>query len=219
MESIKQTRSLSKQSSVVSEVSVNTDQIPQPSFQFEMARRQEPLAPLYRQSPEAAWVGDDAFAGTTGEYLKDPLHSKVSIAGFDIPVGVHKAVGGEGDDPVPGEILSASLAACLESTIRIIANRLNVALTFLAVTARAEADVRGTLRFNREVPIGFQKISVGVDISVAEGTSDGLFSALLKAAETSCVVMQTLRHPPAIDVNISRCELADRKGAESHDQA
>jgi len=217
MEAINQTRSLPKKSRVARPTTVNADETPQSSFQFEMARRQEPLASLYRQSPGAAWVGDDAFAGTTEECLKDPLHSKVSIAGFDIPVGVHKAVGGEGDDPVPGEILSASLAACLESTIRIIANRLNVTLTFLAVTTRAEADVRGTLRLNREVPIGFQKIAVGVDIGVADGTSDGLFAALLKAAETSCVVMQTLRHPPAIDVNISRRGSTDGMGGKSHE--
>lgn len=185
---------------------------PQLPYQFEMARRQEPLALLYKRSPDLAWVGDDAVAGTGNLSLSDPLHTAVRVAGVDIPVGVHRAVGGDSDDPVPGELLSAALAACLESTIRVIANRLNVGLTFLEVTTRAEVDVRGTLRLSRDVPIGFQKITVNVDIAVVDGVSPALMSALLKAAETSCVVMQTLRQPPEIDLNISR---SDEEGSIS----
>jgi hypothetical protein len=37
--------------------------------------------------------------------------------------GTHTAVGGESDYPVPGELLCAAVASCLDSTIRTIANR------------------------------------------------------------------------------------------------
>ena len=54
MEAINQTRSLPKKSRVARPTTVNADETPQSSFQFEMARRQEPLASLYRQSPRGS---------------------------------------------------------------------------------------------------------------------------------------------------------------------
>ena len=41
-------------------------------------------------------------------------------------IGIHTAVGGNCDFPNPGELLSAALAGCLDTTVRIIANRLGI---------------------------------------------------------------------------------------------
>lgn len=70
--------------------------------------------------------------------------------------GIHRAVGGYHDAPNPGDILCAALASCLDSTIRIIADRLGITLTSLEVDVTAEVDVRGTLVVNRDIPVGFQ---------------------------------------------------------------
>ncbi len=163
-----------------------------------MHHRQTPLANCYREQPQQAWILDIARTGTGNYSIDDPLHTTVGYAGVTMDIGVHPAVGGDGDAPVPGEILSAALASCMDSTIRIIANRLSIVLTHLQVTVSAEVDVRGTLRLNPEIPVSFQNIHMSVDIETVEGTKPAMVQALLNAAETSCVVMQTLRTPANI---------------------
>lgn len=173
-------------------------EVPSVTFSGLMSERQAELADGYLADPDKAWISDMAATGTAKISAHDPLHSTVSIAGVDIPLGVHPAVGGDGDAPIPGELLSAALASCLDSAIRIIANRLDVILLELAVVVTAEVDVRGTLRLNPQTPVAFQKMHISVRLDAAQGTNPAILNALLQAAETSCVVLQTLRTPPQI---------------------
>ena len=91
-------------------------------------------------------------------------------------------------------LLAAALASCLDSTLRIIANRLDIKLIRLSVTATGEVDVRGTLMVSPDVPVGFQHFQLAVDIEAEPDTAPAMLKALLNAAEASCVVMQTLRN-------------------------
>jgi len=59
-------------------------------------------------------------------------------------------------------------------------------------------DVRGTLGMDREVPVGFQEMVCEVKIRVASGTGPSMLEKLRTASEYSCVVLQTLRHPPPV---------------------
>ena len=45
----------------------------------------------------------------------------------------------------------------------------------------------------REVPVGFQSMNCQVNLQTAEGTNPKLVKRLVKAAEYSCPVSQTLR--------------------------
>ena len=168
-----------------------------------MNDRQCVLAEVYRLTPDQAWVTDVAITGKGQTHIKDPLHADVEVAGVNILLGVHPAVGGDGDAPVPGELLSAALASCMDSTIRIIANRLSIELTHLQVAASAEADVRGTLKLKHSIPVGFQKMHLSVDLETKAGTKSQMIKTLLSAAEASCVVLQTLKHPPEITTQIN----------------
>jgi len=169
-----------------------------------MKDRQGPLMALYVQDAQRAKIVD--FARTTSSRVpaSTALYSEV-IPGYNhcgtIEVGVHQAVGGKSDFPVPGDILCAAVAACLDSTIRIIANRLSIPLKSLEVSAKATVDVRGTLRVDDTVPVGFQNIDVEVDLQPAMRLPQATVRTILKAAEHSCVVIQTLRHAPAITVS------------------
>lgn len=168
-----------------------------------MHDRQIGLSKAYRQAPEQAWILDVARTGLGHCEISDPLHADVHVAGVDIPLGLHPAVGGDGDGPVPGELLSAALAGCMDSTIRVVASRLSIEIKHLEVIASAEIDVRGTLRLSQKVPVGFQKIHLSVDIETAPGTKPSMVKALLQAAEYSCVVMQTLKNPPEISTQFN----------------
>ncbi|MBV5331716.1 OsmC family protein, partial [bacterium] len=76
--------------------------------------------------------------------------------GIKAPVGVHSALGGVHDAPTPGDLLCAALAACQDSSIRMVANILGVELEHLQVKVTAQVDVRGALAMSQEVPVGFQ---------------------------------------------------------------
>ena len=78
-------------------------------------------------------------------------------------------------------------------TIRIIADRLEIPIARLQVSARAEVDVRGTLLVDRDVPVGFQKMTCEVRVETAINVPVEKMRLLLAAAERRCVVLQTLR--------------------------
>lgn len=166
--------------------------------------RQDPLRKSYQTRPEAALITDRARTG--GGVKESPFHGWV-YPGEDrhqsaIPFGIHRAVGGYHDQPNPGDLLCAALASCLDSTIRIIAERLGVLLSELAVEVTAQADVRGTLMVDREVPVGFQHIQCKVKLRAAEGTPPETLQTLLASAEHCCVNLQTLRQGIAVETTL-----------------
>ena len=168
--------------------------------------RQMPLRKRYHDAPATAWVFDRAHTLDTEVPAKHPIHTHV-VCGegipLDIPVSVHAAVGGESDFPCPGEILAASLASCLDTAIRMIASLKSIELAHLEVRVSFGADVRGTLMTGENVPVGFQSANIEVDLKTKGNLSEPHLNALLDSAERSCVVLQTLRAPPI--VQIERC--------------
>lgn len=183
---------------VQTKANLNAERTTAPRSITLMFDRQSPLAELYGRDPKQAWVTDAACTSSDHVPVQNPLHGHVTAGGQDIPIALHKAVGGDGDGPVPGDILCAALATCFDSCIRVIANRLGIQLEKLAVTTTAEVDVRGTLCLNPEVPVGFQKMHVSVDLVAAANTDANLLQALLQTSEACCVVMQTLRSAPDV---------------------
>jgi uncharacterized OsmC-like protein len=55
------------------------------------------------------------------------------------------------------------------------------------------------LGLSKDVPVGFETIRVQFDIDAPEATAEQL-RALREKTEQYCVVMQTLTHPPTIQV-------------------
>ena len=125
--------------------------------------------------------------------------------GATLPVGVHSALGGVHDAPTPGDILCAALAACQDSSVRMVANLLGVELEFLEVSVAGDVDVRGAMMVDRTVPVGFQAMRCNVQMRVKAGTDPRLVGKLEAAAEQSCVVLQTLRAPPRIETQFDTC--------------
>ena len=160
----------------------------------DVAARQDPLRERYKHAAEDAVIVDRAR--TVFDATQDPWHGTVVPGSKDYGVewafGIHEAVGGDHDAPNPGDMLCAALAACLDSTIRIIAERLGVPLEHLEIDVAATVDVRGTLMVEREVPVGFSGIRCNVDLKAAEGTDPGVVQKLIGASERCCVNFQTL---------------------------
>ncbi|MEW8298504.1 MAG: OsmC family protein [Candidatus Thiodiazotropha sp.] len=165
---------------------------------------QRPLRQHYTTEPGAAKVIDRARTHHADK--QDPFHTRVEPMpgiGATLPVGVHRAIGGPHDAPTPGDILCAALAACQDSTVRMIANLLGVELEHLEVSVDADVDVRGTMVVKRDVPVGFQAMRCHVELRAKKGTPVELVERLCQAAEYSCVVLQTLRSPPPVHTRFS----------------
>lgn len=160
-----------------------------------MKKRQQPLMDEYKQNPKHAVVLDYARTSSEWTAADNPLETSVLFdkSDFTNPIGVHTAVGGESDNPTPGDVLCGAIACCLDSTIRIIANRFNLSLKTLSVEVTGKVDVRGTLRVDQEVPVAFQTFDVVVDIKPKGFIPAKFIDKLLAGAERSCIVIQSLR--------------------------
>ncbi|MEB2786862.1 OsmC family protein [Algoriphagus persicinus] len=164
--------------------------------------RQQPLMDSYISDPRKAWVTDEAVIH--GKDYNDPFHTEVSINDeLQIPfrIGVHRAVGGIHDYPNPGDLLCASLAACFESALRMIANRMKITIKRTTVKATANADVRGTLMVDRSVPVGFQSMGLDLEIEVESSVKIQTLEKLVGATEMCCIVYQTLKSGTPIHIH------------------
>lgn len=169
------------------------------------ARKSERVR-LYRERPAEAWTTDAARTEASAESLSDPLHTEVEIghgAGATrLPIAVHERIGGFSETPVPGDVLCAALASCMDSTIRVVAQHVGVQLEELAVRVEADVDVRGTLCVESDVPVGFQQMRVHLRMRLAEGSHPAAHRRLVRAAEHCCVVLHTLRAGVPVAVSV-----------------
>ena len=169
-----------------------------------LQRIQQPLREQYKTIPDSAMVVDQAQ--TSGIDPTDPFHFSVqpmADSNLEIPIGVHHAVGGLHDAPTPGDILCAALAACQDSSIRMVANLLGIELEHIDVKVTGNVDVRGTLAVDTSVPVGFQSMNCNVSLKAKSGTPEKLLLKLEQTAQQCCVVQQTLRNPPKIETQFA----------------
>jgi uncharacterized OsmC-like protein len=155
------------------------------------------LRKRYRvDAPEEALVTDTATS--MAKAGGSPMWGSVQVGapgfGVAVPVGVHRAVGGRHDRPVPGDILCAALVACVDTTIRIISNNLKIPLASLEVNVQADCDVRGTLLVDPSVRVGFNTMRVNVRAVPGPGVSPKQVEGLVQMAEQCCIVLRTLKN-------------------------
>ena len=168
-----------------------------------IATRQAPLRERYRQDPAAAIT--IKHVRTVDAASTDPIHGAVEAVGsFPTtrwPFGTDTKIGGEGDLPNSGHLLCASLAACEDNTIRMVADHLGVVIETLQVTVVGEVDCRGCLAMDPDVTVGFRSLDMQVRLEVADGTDPRRARLLRETAERLCVNLDTLRR--GVPVNVS----------------
>lgn len=172
---------------------------PQPAVPAEptLRDRQSALKLKYRVRPDSALITSAVHSVT--EEGGDPRRVRIAVDGGNgavFEIGAHAGVGGDDDLPCSGDVFLASLAACQELTIRLVAAALNLPIHKLVVRVEGDWDVRGTLAIERSSPIGFTDLRVNVELET-EGADDRI-ERLLKSAERYCVVGQTLEHTPEV---------------------
>jgi uncharacterized OsmC-like protein len=163
----------------------------------ELRSLQAPLKQRYRDDPSRALVTLRASGRLDGASVS----CRVDTAGAIVEAGLHPATGGTGLQACSGDMLLEALAACAGVTLRAVATSLEIPVRGGTVQVEGDLDFRGTLGVSKEAPVGFQTIRLKFELD-SDATSEQL-DTLRKLTERYCVVLQTLRASPAVEVSVS----------------
>jgi uncharacterized OsmC-like protein len=169
-----------------------------------LRERQAPLKAQYEADPESAKLVMRVRSATEHS---DPTRCTVAAVGLDGTdavawhAGAHPMAGGEGDLACSGDLLLASLAACQEITLRMVAAAMGIELRNVEVDVEGDLDFRGTMGIDPETPVGFQQIRTVIRFD-ADAPPDRL-QRLAQRAERYCVVGATLREGTALTTDIA----------------
>jgi uncharacterized OsmC-like protein len=155
---------------------------------------QAPLKARYREDAGAALITLKA-KGTLDDAN---IVCKVDTGRALVEAGLHPATGGDGIAACSGDMLLEALVACAGVTVKAVATALGIELKGGTVSAEGDLDFRGTLGVEKTAPVGFKSIRLTFDLDT--DADDEKLASLQKLTERYCVVYQTLRTPPAIEV-------------------
>jgi uncharacterized OsmC-like protein len=157
---------------------------------------QTPIKDRYRTRPQDAHITLKA-RGTLDD---QNIACKVETGRLLAVAGLHPATGGSGFELCSGNMLLEALVACAGVTLNAVATALEIPLKSAAVSAEGDLDFRGTLGVAKDAPVGFTQIRLTFELET-EAPQDRL-DQLLKLTERYCVVYQTLRSCPPVEVKL-----------------
>ena len=164
----------------------------------ELRALQTPLKERYRSAPGAALITLRAKGSTDSDGIACKIETGRALA----VAGLHPATGGSGLELCSGDMLLEALVACAGVTLKSVATAIEVPLKKGVVIAEGDLDFRGTLGVDKEAPVGFEEIRLRFE--VATDAPQEKLDQLLKLTERYCVVYQTIRSGPPVDVAMRR---------------
>lgn len=159
---------------------------------------QAPLKERYKSEPKTALITLKA----KGTLDSASIACKVETGRALAAAGLHPATGGSGLELCSGDMLLEALVACAGVTLKAVATALDIPLRSGRVFAEGDLDFRGTLGVAKDAPVGFAQIRLRFEVET-EAAQDKL-DQLLKLTERYCVVYQTLKAGPPIEVKLNR---------------
>ena len=157
---------------------------------------QKPYKEKYRSEPGSAQITLKA----QGSQTDTPMACSVDIGRALYQAQAHSGVGGAGTSACSGDLLLGALAACAQITCQMVATAMGIPTNHIEVKVEGDLDLRGTLGISKEAPVGFETIRVFFEIDAPDATAEQL-DKLREKTEQYCVVMQTLAHPPVLQLN------------------
>jgi len=159
---------------------------------------QAPLKERYKSEPKTALITLKA----KGTLDSASIACKVETGRALAAAGLHPATGGSGLELCSGDMLLEALVACAGVTLKAVATALDIPVRSGRVFAEGDLDFRGTLGVAKDAPVGFTQIRLRFELEtdVAQDRLD----QLLKLTERYCVVYQTLKAGPPIEVKLNR---------------
>ena len=168
---------------------------------MDLREMQQPLKEEYRTDPEKARI----TLAARGSRTDAPVTCSVDIGRAIYEAQAHGGVGGPGTGACSGDLLLGALAACAQITGQMVAAAMGIDLRRFEAEVEGDLDLRGTLGVDREISPGFETIRVRFEIDAPDASEDQVRS-LIEKTERYCTVLQTLRRPPEITMEMAAAE-------------
>ncbi len=159
---------------------------------------QAPIKERYKTDPKAAIVTLKARGALDEANVACRVETGRELA----VAGLHPATGGSGMELCSGDMLLEALVACAGVTLKAVATAIDIPLKSGLVSAEGDLDFRGTLGVAKDAPVGFSQIRLRFEIDT-DAPQEKL-DQLLKLTERYCVVYQTIKSGPPVEVSLSR---------------
>ena len=164
----------------------------------ELRAMQAPIKERYKSDAGAALITLRAKGTLDDQNIACKVETGRALA----VAGLHPATGGTGLELCSGDMLLEALVACAGVTLKAVSTALAIPLKSGTVSAEGDLDFRGTLGVDNEASVGFRQIRLRFD--VATDVPQEKLDQLLKLTERYCVVYQTIRSGPAVEVSLNR---------------
>ena len=164
----------------------------------ELRAMQAPIKDRYKTDAGAALITLRAKGTLDDAHIACKVETSRALA----VAGLHPATGGSGLELCSGDMLLEALVACAGVTLKAVATALDIPLKSGRVSAEGDLDFRGTLGVAKDAPVGFRDIRLRFDVDT-DAAQDKL-DQLLKQTERYCVVYQTIRSGPPVEVSLKR---------------
>ena len=159
---------------------------------------QAPIKDKYKSDADAALITLKAKGTLDDQNIACKVETGRALA----VAGLHPATGGSGLELCSGDMLLEALVACAGVTLKAVATALDIPLKSGKVSAEGDLDFRGTLGVAKDAPVGFRDIRLTFDVET-DAPQDKL-DQLLKLTERYCVVYQTIKSGPPVEVSLKR---------------
>src|SRR6187431_1249534 len=164
----------------------------------ELRAMQAPIKDRYKSDPSSAVITLKAKGSIDNEGIACKVETGRALA----VAGLHPATGGSGLELCSGDMLLEALVACAGVTLKAVATAIDIPLKSGRVSAEGDLDFRGTLGVAKDAPVGFAQIRLRFDVDT-EAPQEKL-DQLLKLTERYCVVYQTIRSGPPVEISLNR---------------
>ncbi len=164
--------------------------------QSELQAIQSPIKQRCRDQPASSQVTLRAQG-----QLGDGISCSVQTGRALVDAGLHAATGGSGAQACSGDMLLEALVACAGVTLSAVATSMGIELRSGQLTAEGDLDFAGTLGVSKDIPVGFQCIRLNIKLD-ADAAPEQL-DKLIELTERYCVVYQTLKVTPVLEVHLS----------------
>src|SRR4026207_1546666 len=157
---------------------------------------QAPIKDKYKGDPKAAFITLKA-KGTLDD---SNIACKVETGRALAVAGLHPATGGPGLGLCSGAMPLGAPGACAGGPRDAGASAVAIPIGCGGVSAEGVLDFPGTLGVAKDAPVGFGQIRLRFDLDT-DAPQDKL-DQLLKLTERYCVVYQTIKSGPPVDVKM-----------------
>jgi putative redox protein len=138
--------------------------------------------------------------------LVEDFRSHVKTRDFEVILDQPENMGSSDRGPRPSELLLAALAACHEVTYRLYADAMDIDLQSVAVSVTGVSDARGFFNVDDSVDAGFSEVFG--DINIVSNASDDDLERLRQAVNRHCPVLDDLRKPLKVELDLKRTNKA-----------